>query len=122
MILESLPIVSLFSMVNPYHLVQEQLSIAQHDVAMVNCTLCDISLFVGQPVGLTYKKDQEIHLSVCFNTKAHLIKKFVKMVTSRDIGTETKKCKITNIKEANLKDKNNCDPSHPPTDHLYSLL
>jgi hypothetical protein len=86
-----------------------------------NCTLRDVSLFVGNEEWWAPNKDQEIRLCLSRNARVQSIKEFVTRVTTRDSGAVTKKCEFEDIKEAVFKDHNDCDPSHP-VNHLYSLL
>jgi hypothetical protein len=80
-----------------------------------------VSLFVGNTEWWAPDKDLEIRLCLCHNARVQSIKEFVTKVTTRDSGAETEKCEFEDVKEAVLKDFNNCDPSHP-MNHLYSLL
>lgn len=86
-----------------------------------DCTLRDVSLFVGKTERWAQDKNREIRLTLRHCARVQSIKEFVTKVTSRDIGTETEKCEFEDIEEAVLKDHNDCDPSHP-MNHLYSLL
>jgi hypothetical protein len=93
------------------------------DVLKTNndCTLRDVSLFVGNEEWWAPNKDQEIRLCLIHNARVQLIKEFVTRVTTRDSGAETEKSEFEDIKEAVFKDHNDCNLSHP-VNHLFSLL
>jgi hypothetical protein len=88
---------------------------AMHDALKTNndCTLRDVSLFIGNTEWWALNKYLEIRLCLCHNARGQSIKEFVTKVTTRDSGAVTKKCEFKDIKEAILKDHNHCNPSHP---------
>jgi hypothetical protein len=86
-----------------------------------NCTLRDVSLFIGNEEWWAPNKDQEVRLCLSHNVRVQSIKEFVTRVTIRDSGAVTKICEFKDIKEAVLKDHNDCNLNHP-VNHLYLLL
>jgi hypothetical protein len=86
-----------------------------------DCALRDVSLSIGNEQWWAPNKDQEIHHCLSHNARVQSIKEFVTRVTTRDSGAVTKKCEFEDIREAVLKDHNDCDPTHP-VNHLYLLL
>jgi ankyrin repeat protein len=92
----------------------------------VDCTLRDVSLFVGHRPIRTHEAtalhhDQEIRLAVAYNARVQSVREFIRLVTSRDTSGDTGNTEFKDIEGAILKDEADFDwRDHP--DHLYSLL